>query len=142
MCGIGITVGKNESPVPQAAHQLAKAILDDLEAADEMIKERRKGVATLDEVEEVSGKKKKTTGSRTMQDNVETSIRGRARKRAMGKWPLVKEDGSTKASEVAAEGSLDEQSEEFNEGGATILLAINTEERQDVSTCTTLQPHK
>ncbi|KAI9459597.1 hypothetical protein HD554DRAFT_2176867 [Boletus coccyginus] len=46
MCGLEITLGKKEPPVPQAALDLVKAIVNDLEAVNKNNKGKGKGTAT------------------------------------------------------------------------------------------------
>lgn len=46
MCGLGIKLGNKKPPVPQAAHHLAEAILDDLEPMDKKKKAKQEVMGT------------------------------------------------------------------------------------------------
>ena len=46
MCGLGIKLGNKEPPVPQAAHHLAEAILNDLEPMDKKKKAKQEVMGT------------------------------------------------------------------------------------------------
>ncbi|KAF8444471.1 hypothetical protein L210DRAFT_978455 [Boletus edulis BED1] len=130
MCGLGIPLGKDEPHVPQAAHHLAKAILDDLEEADKKNKGKQKARGTPDEAEEVGRKTKRMRGSTKMKDKVEAEIRVKTQKLARKKRPPVEEDRSASDSEMVVEDSRGAEYELDDEDAIT-LQAINTEEKQD-----------
>ncbi|KAF8444488.1 hypothetical protein L210DRAFT_3502081 [Boletus edulis BED1] len=130
MCGLEIPLEKDEPHVPQAAHRLAKAILDDLEEADKKNKGKQKARGTLDEAEEVGRKTKRMRGSTKMKDKVEVEIRVKTQKPAREKRPPVEEDGSASDSEMVVDDSQGAEYELDDEDAIT-LQAINAEEKQD-----------
>lgn len=144
MCGLGVTLGKNKPPIPQAAHQLAKAILDDLEEADKKNKGKQKEMFTPDQAEGVSGKTKRMTRSSTIEDNAEKNVRGKTCKQATWKQPSVEGDGRGNDSEVVAENDREDEqleSEELSDEDEIVSQAINAEEKQDTSTRNVLFAH-
>lgn len=127
MCGLGITLGRREPPVPKAAHLLATAILSDLEGVDE--KGKKEAMGTPDEAEAIGGKKKTTKGSSTMEDEVETE-----------RWPSVEEGWIGNDNVMLAVNSLrDEWSQPSGCDDAFVFQAVSAKENGEASICTELR---
>ncbi|KAI9453585.1 hypothetical protein HD554DRAFT_2179397 [Boletus coccyginus] len=159
MCGLGVTLGKHEPPVPQAAHDFAKAILDDLEIVDR----KRKGKVKVADAEdlEVEEKIKKGTSRVAGKKNEKKKKLVWRGKGTAAKQPQVEDhehetesegerDMAEKENQKFAENSQDMQdhytsphkedtgmtSDLSNEGSINnddgiMLMAINAEEKQD-----------
>lgn len=123
MCGLGITLGKSEPPVPEAARDFAKAIIDDLEAADSKKMGKRK--APHNESPEAAGMKEgtakatgKNPGKKSVKNKVvkqvQSNIKVRKGKATLEKLPFLEEEDGAAECEIEVVGGgtlLDRQSD-------------------------------
>ena len=142
MCGLGITLGQNGSQAPQAACDLAKAILDDLGTTE---KQNVGRLEAGDEAEAIKEKVKSPARSDTTQA---TDSRAEGMKSAVETQPSVEEDqdnsGNNDSGMVADNSMRGELSQASDDEDAITMQAIDAEERQEVSTCFVFpgfQPH-
>ncbi|KAI9453586.1 hypothetical protein HD554DRAFT_2179398 [Boletus coccyginus] len=128
MCGLGITLGQNESQAPQAARDLAKAILDDLGAVD---RETISKEDAADEVVESKERRKKLAKSGMAQA---TDSGAKLKQPAAEKQPLVDDDQNSSGNNsemVAASSWRGELSEAIDDDDAITAQEIDVEERQE-----------
>lgn len=137
--GVRIILGENEPSLLKAAHNLGKAILNDLKAMKKGTIDRQRVADIVDE-HDVKEKRKITITSSTTQNKVEETTRA-----------LLTEDKDAATEEscnnknTAVENTqVGKESGKFSNQDTIMLLVIDIEESQDISThffCPVIQPH-